>query len=67
MISVSGDKLIVIYIITHVVPLARFRDAAYHVFEGERVFSVVIEKIGSSSEEFTVFVRYHPGTATIRK
>ena len=64
MFSASDYNLIAI---THVVPLARFRDAAYHVLEGERIFSVVIEKIGCSTEELTAFIRYYPGTATIRK
>ena len=53
--------------LTHVVAVARFRDAAYHVFEGERIFSVVVEKIGNSTQELTAFIRYNPGTATTRK
>ena len=53
-----------VFSLTHVVAVARFRDAAYHVVEGERIFSVVVEKIGSSTQELTAFIRYNPGTAT---
>lgn len=47
--------------------MARFKDAAYHVYEEDRIFSVVIEKIGSTTDEHVVLVVYNPGTATSRK
>ena len=56
-----------VFSLTHVVSLARFRDVAYDVVEGERIISVVVEKYGSSTQELTAFIRYNPGTATPRK
>ena len=63
MISTSINEFIVIYIITHVVAVARFRDATYHVLEGERISSVIIEKFWSSTQQLIVFMQYNPGTA----
>ena len=56
-----------VFSLTHAVAVARFRDAAYHVVEGERIISVVVKKIGSSTQELTAFIRYNSGTAKPRK
>ena len=56
-----------LFSLTHVVAVARFKDATYYVVEGERIFSVVIKKYGSSTQELTAFIQYNPGTAKTRK
>ena len=39
------------------VAIARFRDTEYSVVEGDAVFSVVIERVGSDNEMITLSVR----------
>ena len=55
------------YLIMYVASVARFRDAAYHVFEEKMVFTVVIQKIGCSADELTAIIRYNPESATTCK
>ena len=44
--------------------VVKFKDAAYSVVEGNEIFTVVIEKVGSNAQELTLSVRLDGETAT---
>ena len=46
------------------VAIARFKVAVYSVFEGNRNFSVVVEKLGVNYEQLTLFVQFADITTT---
>ena len=47
----------------YVGPLVKFKDTTYSVVEGIKVFSVVIEKVGSTSQAVTLSVQFISGSA----
>ena len=51
-------------LIFHVVSVAKFKDITYSVVEGDRVFSVVIEKIGANAQQLQVRVLFTDITTT---
>ena len=44
--------------------VARFVDTTYSVVEGDEIFTVLIEKIGSNVQATTLSVQFMSGTAT---
>ena len=44
--------------------MARFRDTTYSVVEGDQIFTVKIEKIGSTAQAITLSVQVMSGSAT---
>ena len=44
--------------------VARFVDTTYSVVEGDEIFTVLIEKIGSTAQATTLSVQFISGTAT---
>ena len=44
--------------------VARFVDTTYSVVEGDEIYTVLIEKIGSTAQAVTLSVLFMSGTAT---
>ena len=51
-------------LICHVVAVAKFKDITYSVFEDDRMFSVVIEKIGANAQQLQLRVLFTDITTT---
>ena len=43
--------------------MARFKDTEYSVVEGKRMFSVGIEKDGTTAQTITLWIQFLAGTA----
>ena len=43
--------------------MAKFKDTEYSVVEGERMFRVEIEKVGTTAQTVTLSIQFRPGTA----
>ena len=52
------------FVCIHVGAVARFRDTTYSVVEGDQIFTVEIEKIGSTAQAITLSVQVMSGSAT---
>ena len=50
--------------VMYIGPVARFVDTIYSVVEGDEIFTVFIEKIGSTAQPITLSVEFMSGTAT---
>ena len=50
--------------IFHVVTVVKFKDITYSVIEGDKVFSVVIEKIGGNAQQLQLRVLFTDITTT---
>ena len=50
--------------VMYVGAVARFVDTIYSVVEGDEIFTVLIEKIGSTAQAVTLTVQFMSGTAT---
>ena len=58
------DSCILLLFIILAAAVVKFKDAAYSVVEGNEIFTVVIEKVGSNAQELTLSVRLDGETAT---
>ena len=51
----------------YVDPVAKFKDTTYSVVEGNKVFSVVIEKVGSTAKMVVLYIRFTAESATSKQ
>ena len=65
MIIICHTLLFVMYVT--IGPVAKFKDTTYSVVEGNEVFSVVIEKVGTTAETNTLLVLFIAGSATSKR
>ena len=69
-INLSPTKIIILLLVIsvlfvlHVVPVAKFKDITYSVVEGNRTFSVGIEKIGNNTQQLQLRVLFTDITTT---